>query len=148
MMRRGALFVATLILLGGMGQARAGSMLDFNLDPVHPVGASISYAGGANPLVGSDLSVDSVFGLGTPLNDLSMLGLTGGLLNFQPGNLTGSDPDDWFFGGGGDDHDHDDGANRPGGKQHAALGHVHLGRGGPEQRLVQGVDRVLLQRTG
>src|SRR4051794_2429755 len=101
MMRRGTLFVATLILLGGMGQARAGSILDFNLDAVHPAGASISYAGGANPLVGSNLSVDSVVGLGTPLNDLSMLSLTGGRLDFQTGNLTGSDAGHWFFGPGG-----------------------------------------------
>jgi len=101
MMRRGALFVATLILLGGMGQARAGSILDFNLDAVHPAGASISYAGGATPLVGTDLSVDSVVGKGTPLNALSILNLTGGRLDFQTGNLTGSDSGHWFFGPGG-----------------------------------------------
>lgn len=101
MMRRGILFVASMILIGGMDTAQAETILDFNLDASHPVGASIGYAGGAAPLIASNLSVDSVIGLSTPLNDGSMLSLNGGLLNFQTGNLTGSDASHWYFGAGG-----------------------------------------------
>ncbi len=76
-------------------------ILDFNMDASHPAGASISYAGGATPLVGSNLSVDSVIGLDVPLNDGSILNLTGGRLDFHTGNLTGSDASHWSFGAGG-----------------------------------------------
>jgi hypothetical protein len=99
-MSRGALFIATAILLSGACHARAG-LIDFNIDASHPAGASLGYAGGANPLVAGNLSVDSVIGLDVPLNDGSILNLTGGRLNFQTGNLTGSDASHWSFGAGG-----------------------------------------------
>jgi hypothetical protein len=75
--------------------------LDFNMDATHPAGASLSYAGGANPLIASSLGVDTVLGVQTPLNDGVVRNVVGGLLNFTTGNFTGSDANSWFFGPGG-----------------------------------------------
>jgi hypothetical protein len=88
-------------LLGYSGEVGADAFLDFNLDATHPAGASISYAGGNNPLIGSNLSVDTVTGIGTPNNPGTMLTIVGGTLTFTTGNLTGSSIDTWYFGGGG-----------------------------------------------
>ena len=75
--------------------------LDFNMNTSHPAGASISYAGGATPLVASSLGVDDVTGVETPANDGVTRNLINGLLNFTTGNFTGSDANSWFFGPGG-----------------------------------------------
>ncbi|MDR7415093.1 MAG: hypothetical protein QN193_07020 [Armatimonadota bacterium] len=94
--------LATLFLvLGGAAVAGAVPVLDFNMDATHPAGASISYAGGTNPLVGINISVDNVTGLGTPLNSGITLTIVGGILNFTTGNLIGSTSTSWLFGGGG-----------------------------------------------
>jgi hypothetical protein len=100
-MRSLCLSLAATLVLSMVGQASAGSIFDFNMDAVHPAGASISYAGGSNPLIGSNLSVDTVTGLDTPLNNGGTLGLTGGILSFTTGNLVGSDAGHWYFAGGG-----------------------------------------------
>ena len=73
------------------------------MDGVHPAGASISYAAGAAPLVGTQISVDSVAGLQTPLNQGSILACTGCLLSFTTGNLISYDGVNnmYNFGGGG-----------------------------------------------
>ncbi len=81
---------AALILALGPVQAHAVN-LDFNMDGSQPVGASISYAGGAAPLVGTQIGVDSVVGLQTPLNQGSVLACTSCLLSFTTGALTGYD---------------------------------------------------------
>ncbi|QEH35037.1 hypothetical protein OJF2_35820 [Aquisphaera giovannonii] len=100
-MRKFVSCLATAILLSGACRIQAGTLLDFNMDSTHPAGASIRYAGGAAPLVGVNLSVDSVTGLDASQNDGSMLSLAGGLLNFQTGNLISSDASHWAFGAGG-----------------------------------------------
>jgi hypothetical protein len=86
---------------------KAVPVLDFNMDALHPAGASISFAGGANPLIGTNISVDSVTGLGTPLNSGTQINLHsaaapfGAILTFTTGNFTGPGVDEWLFGGGG-----------------------------------------------
>ncbi|HMF84877.1 MAG TPA: hypothetical protein VK598_00840, partial [Nitrospiraceae bacterium] len=74
--------------------ALADALLDFNV--AAPTTGSISYAGGAAPLVGSGISVDTVVGLGTPLNDSVVLNCIGCTLDFTTGASTGT----WTWGGG------------------------------------------------
>lgn len=76
--------------------------LNFNLNPVGTDGA-VNYAGGSAPLVGSNIDVLGVKGLGTPSNVNSQLTITGGKLNFSTGNLSGVNPakGEWDFGAGG-----------------------------------------------
>lgn len=94
-----AVFVMALNLTLSPVPARALSILDF--DMAAPTAGSISYAGGATPLKGVNIQVDTVAGIGTPLNNMVLLPITGGLLNFTTGNLTGFDQYHWNFGGGG-----------------------------------------------
>lgn len=94
-----AVFVMALNLTLSPVPARALSILDF--DMAAPTAGSISYDGGATPLKGVNIQVDTVVGIGTPLNNLVLLPVTGGLLNFTTGNLTGFDQYHWNFGGGG-----------------------------------------------
>src|SRR3954452_3127089 len=100
MMKRGVFAAATMILLGAMGRADAAGIIDFNMDAIHPNTASVSYAGGLNPLIGSNLSVDSLTGLDTPSHDGSTLLLTNGRLNFTTGDLISADSGHWYFGPG------------------------------------------------
>jgi len=80
--------------------AQAVPILDFNMDAAHPAGASISYAGGATPLVGVNISVDSVLGIDTPVNNLVSVPFIG-ILNFTSGNYVGGGAGQWNFAGGG-----------------------------------------------
>ncbi len=94
--------VALLLALGlslTPAAVKADAILDFGI--IAPTTGSISYAGGANPLVGARIDVDQVVGLGTPLNNLVTVPLTNFFLNFSSGNFTGSDPTHWNFGPGG-----------------------------------------------
>jgi hypothetical protein len=75
-------------------------VLDFNIPGVQK-SASISYAGGATPLVGSNLKVMDVTGGDSPLNDGAGLVITNGVLSFTSGNFTNSAGGVWNFGGGG-----------------------------------------------
>ncbi|MBP1611270.1 MAG: hypothetical protein H6Q04_3505 [Acidobacteria bacterium] len=81
--------------------ASAAAFLDFNMDAVHPDTASISFAGGDNPLIGVDISVDEVVGIGTPGNDGVVIDIVNGVLAFQTGNLVSSTASTWVFDGGG-----------------------------------------------
>jgi hypothetical protein len=92
------LMAMALLLSASPGQVNASPIFDFNMDANHPATASLSYAGGAAPLIGKDISVDFVQLVGDPL---SQRNISGGILAFTTGNLTGSDATRWFFGGGG-----------------------------------------------
>jgi hypothetical protein len=81
--------MAAAAALAVASTAQAIPVLDFNLDAGHGATASVSYAGGGAPLIGTDLSVDNVIGLDTPLNDTTILTISGGLLNFETGGNTG-----------------------------------------------------------
>jgi len=87
-----ALGIAALFVV--RSQAHAVSMLDFGV--IAPTTGSISYAGGMNPLVGTNIQVDNIVGLpgGTTLT------CVGCVLNFTTGNLTGTTGTTWDFGGG------------------------------------------------
>ena len=94
--------VALLSLFLFVVPVQADTYLDFNMDAIHPSTASISFAGGAAPLIGVDISVDTVTGINTPLNS----GIPGqvaidGILAFTTGNFTGFSGNTWNFGPGG-----------------------------------------------
>ena len=94
-------YIVLVLLLAG--SAFGQGLLDFNMDAIHAPNASISYAGGVAPLVGVNISVDSVTGIGTPANAgkngvLACLGCT---LNFTTGAFSGSSVNEWLFGPGG-----------------------------------------------
>lgn len=93
--------MAVAAMVVGIGTARADPILDFGVPSINDPTAQISYAGGANPLVGVNISVFNVAGLGTSLNALTSLDIFGGQLNFTTGNFSGSDPTHWYFGAGG-----------------------------------------------
>ncbi len=77
------------------------SSLDFNISAHSPSVGSISYAGGANPLIGAGILVDTVTGLGTPFHAGTVLALSNAILNFTSGNFVSFDATHWLFGGGG-----------------------------------------------
>ena len=102
MKARSTILAFTLALsLAFSSQAYAAGMLDFGV--IAPTTGSISYAGGANPLVGSNIEVDNITGLGTPLNAgvAGQRDCIGCLLNFTTGNLISTTANSWTFGPGG-----------------------------------------------
>lgn len=88
--------VAVMVVFGSF--AMANPTLDFGI--ITPTGGSISYAGGASPLLGIGITVDNLTGLNTPLNNNGSLDCFGCLLNFTTGNLSGFTGTTWDFGGG------------------------------------------------
>ena len=91
--------ILALGLIFAPATVKATPILDFGI--IAPTTGSISYAGGAAPLVGAGISVDNVVGLGTPLNNGVTVDLPGYFLNFSSGNFTGSTSNSWIFGPGG-----------------------------------------------
>jgi len=87
-----------LVLSLSLAPAQAG-VIDFAILP--PNSGSVSYAGGANPLVGSNISVSSITGIGTSANSGVTATCVGCTLNFTTGALTGTTANSWNFGGGG-----------------------------------------------
>lgn len=73
----------------------AEPILDFNMDANHPAGASISFAGAPAPLVGTQISVDSVQGINTP--NIGQLALSNAILEFTTGPFTGFDAANYHF---------------------------------------------------
>ena len=93
--------ILIILVLGYSGAADAAPIIDFAIGPPHPASASISYAGGANPLVGTDLFVYNVLGFDTPQNGGVQYQVFGGDLDFTTGNFIGHNGNTWFFAGGG-----------------------------------------------
>lgn len=81
--------------------AHATPELDFNISAHSPSVGSINYAGGANPLVGAGILVDTVTGLDTPFNSGAILTLANAILSFTSGNLVSFTANEWDFAGGG-----------------------------------------------
>ena len=77
--------------------AMATPILDFGV--IAPTLGSISYAGGAAPLVGSGIEVDNVLGMDTLLNNNIGFDILGGVLNFTTGNMTSGSASAVNFGG-------------------------------------------------
>lgn len=96
------LFLAVVLGVGLAGAAFADPMQPIQIDfgIVSPTGGSISFAGGVNPLVGTNITVDLLVGLNTPLNSGPRFNCIGCLLNFTSGALEGSTATTWDFGGG------------------------------------------------
>lgn len=92
------LLLLGMVFIANTQQAWA-VLLDFNMDAIHPVGVSIVYAGGTAPLVGSNISVDSLINA----DDISpvILNINDGRLNFTSGAFDYSTSDEWFFKPGG-----------------------------------------------
>jgi hypothetical protein len=76
------------------GNAAAIPILDFAVSA--PTPGAISYAGGASPLQGTEIQVDTVVGLNTLLNNNTAYNIIGGVLNFTTGPSIG----EWQWGGG------------------------------------------------
>ncbi|MBU1710480.1 MAG: PEP-CTERM sorting domain-containing protein [Proteobacteria bacterium] len=85
------LFKGLALSMVGMGMmagsAAATPMLDFAVSA--PTPGTISYSGGSQALIGSNIQVDSVVGLDTLRNTSKALSFIGALLNFNPGANTG-----------------------------------------------------------
>jgi len=91
-LRKLALITALAFML-----APAAAFADQIIDFTATVGGTISYAGGANPLLGQSIPIASVFGSS---NGITLV-ITNGFLNFQTGPFDpASDPDHWDFSGG------------------------------------------------
>lgn len=82
--------VGILFALGLTGSAMA-DIIDFaNHGGTDP--GTLSYVGGLNPLVGSDILISSVFGLGTPAHgDGTSFAIASGRLDFTTGNFVSYD---------------------------------------------------------
>lgn len=96
-----AVLGCALLALALAAPAHATPSLDFNVSAHYPSIGTISYAGGANPLVGAGILVDDVTGLATQLHNGQLLPLANAYLNFTSGNLSGFDANNWKFGPGG-----------------------------------------------
>lgn len=86
-------------LLPNVSAAALTPTLDFGI--IAPTTGSISYAGGASPLLGSGIQVDNIVGLDTPLNagTESLCALC--VLNFGTGNFVSHIGNVWTYSGGG-----------------------------------------------
>jgi hypothetical protein len=90
----------TLVLVLAMCVTVQASSLDFGV--IAPTPGTIDYGTTSNTrLVGTNIQVDNVTGLGTPFNNGTTLPITGGLLDFISGPITGTDPLHWDFVGAG-----------------------------------------------
>lgn len=81
----------------GIGTARADPILDFTIPSLNP-GASV--VGGPTGLFGTNLIITEIAGIGTPTNNLQIIKIFGGLLNFATGPLLSSDATTAYFDGG------------------------------------------------
>ena len=93
---------ASVILLSGISISGVNaSQVDFNI--AAPTSGSISYAGGASALTGSNIDVDNIIGLGTPSHDNVISACDACTLNFSTGVLDNFDAttSTWTFLGGG-----------------------------------------------
>ena len=89
------LFLAVALLALSV-PVQAGIIFDFN-----DVG-TLNYVTGANPLVGTGLTIKDVTGQGTPINDGTTLLVTSSTMSFQTGNYIGSNAGtEWIFDQGG-----------------------------------------------
>ena len=88
------------LLLTRVPGALADTVLDFDVPALDNPG-TISYAGGASPLVGLGIAIDRIDAISTPLHTGETLGCVGCTLSFTTGSFIASGPDTWRFAGGG-----------------------------------------------
>ncbi len=89
--------LAALIVGVMSGPALAGPIVSFS-DALG--GGTMSYSGGGSDLVGANIPIDTVTGVGTSQNSGNSA-VTKGTLNFTTGNLVGFSNDVYTFGAGG-----------------------------------------------
>lgn len=87
-MKKTLLKLLLLVSLVFLPVGTHAALLDFSLLAPQPSTASVTYAGGASALVGSNIVVADVVGMGTSLNDGIKLSITEGLLNFATGTFS------------------------------------------------------------
>lgn len=75
------------------------AQVDFNISA--PTTGSVIYSGGNSALVGSNIDVDNIVGLNTPLNNNVLSICATCTLNFTTGNFESYDGTTWTFMGGG-----------------------------------------------
>lgn len=95
-MKKLSLVFTLTLLMVPVAALGSSSVLDFSLAG----GGTVSYSDGS-PLFGSNVAIDSVCGINTPLNSGVCLGISNGVLGFQTGGFSGYDSSDWYFNGGG-----------------------------------------------
>lgn len=88
---------AALAPASGTGKTQ-NPTLSFEI--VAPAGGTISYAGGANPLVGTDIDIGRVVSLLTPLNPGVTRTCVSCKLAFTTGALSSTTATEWIFGAG------------------------------------------------
>jgi hypothetical protein len=98
MMKRFATLTVLLALCLPLGMAQA-AILKFD-DPVTP-GGTVSYDGAGGAAIGDAILIQSIQGIGTPLNDGVTLTCTGCTLDFTTGANVSEGPALWNFGPGG-----------------------------------------------
>jgi hypothetical protein len=89
--------LALVLGLAVAGAVPAGALPTLDFGIVAPTPGTIAYGGGGAALVGTNIQVDNVVGIGTPSNDGALLDITGGLLNFTTGAYTGNAGGAWHF---------------------------------------------------
>ncbi len=102
MKRTLAVLGMVVALVGFMtaGSALADPELDFTIPAINSF-AGISYSTSGGPLIGTGITISNVVGVdGTPLNNGTVLDITGGHLGFASGNLIGFNSSQWKFGPG------------------------------------------------
>jgi hypothetical protein len=97
---RVTLFAAAVALLGVAAPATAVPVIDFGI--AAPTAGTVSWAGGSNPLVGTNITVDTIAGVDTPANAGVSGVCTGCLLNFTTGAYIGTSGTTASFAAGGE----------------------------------------------
>ena len=98
-------FAALIFLLSVFSASANASQIHFDLNLPDTSGSIYFNGGTSNPLVGEDIPVHVVTGVGTPSNDGTEFDIINGLLDFQTGDLTSYSSSGgnqtWTFSGGG-----------------------------------------------
>ena len=90
-----------LALCGAFAMSAQATLytLDFIITP--PTAGTIKYLGGNNPLTGTTIEVDNVYGNNTPSHSGVTLALSNAVLDFTTGNFSSSTSGEYVFNGGG-----------------------------------------------
>lgn len=89
-----------LALCAAFAMAAQAFTIDFEIQPIQ-TGAAVSFAGGSTNLLGTNLLIDKIIGIDTPLHAGALDALTNnantGLWNFTGPGFTTALPDHWLF---------------------------------------------------